>query len=249
MTCGVLSGLLVPLGAVATGTATAADSDDYVVRTIVVGTSVKGRDIVAVYKGTRDATQTVLVLGQMHGNEKAGPLVVERMIKRIHVGAGKGAWFITTMNPDGNAKNTRTNARGVDLNRNWKTSGWTGKGKGSLTWGGSSKQSEPETRAMVRFLRRYKPDYVASLHQPFGVVAKTGIDPAWEKRLSSALKLPVKPVGVGTPSGKTSPTLTGWYNRYHGASGTATTIELRKKVSSAFRQKASHAILSAARVV
>lgn len=232
-----------------TPTTTVTPRPKYVVRTIEVGRSVKGRKIVAVYKGYAGAEHVALVLGQMHGNEKVGPKVVKRMITNLRVARGKGAWFITTMNPDGAAKNTRVNAHGVDLNRNWATSGWTEKGKGSLTWGGKRKQSEPETRAMVRFLRRYKPDYVASIHQPFGAIGKTGEDVAWEKRLSRALGLPRQSLGVGTPSGRTSPTLTGWYNRYHGRSGTATTVELKKKVSTAYVQKkAAPGILRAAQV-
>ena len=45
-----------------------------VVERRVIGTSVRGRDIVAYRKGNPDAARTVLVLGQMHGDEPAGPV-------------------------------------------------------------------------------------------------------------------------------------------------------------------------------
>ncbi|MEH3032968.1 MAG: DUF2817 domain-containing protein [Aeromicrobium erythreum] len=220
----------------------------YTWRTVTIGHSRKGRPIRATYKGWSDAKRVVLVLGQMHGDEPAGPKVVRRMISHERVAKGYAVWFVPTMNPDGAAKKRRTNARGVDLNRNWPTSGWSSKGKGSRTWGGPRRQSEPETKAMLRFLKKHQPRYIASLHQPFGVVARTGKDTAWEKRLSKELKLPVKAVGVGTPSGRTSPTLTGWYNRYLPKRGTATTIELKRSVSGSYiRKRAAPGILRAAR--
>lgn len=192
----------------------------YVKKTITIGTSAKGRPIRATFKGYENAQHVVVVLGQMHGDEPAGPRVVKRMISSVRVGQGKGVWFVPTMNPDGAARGTRTNARGVDLNRNWPTSGFSSRGKGTRTWGGPRAKSERETRAVLSFLKARKPDYVASLHQPYGVIARTGLDRTWEKRLSRELRLPIETVGVGTPGSKVSPTLTGWYNRFYRRHGT-----------------------------
>lgn len=222
----------------------------YVKKTITIGTSPKGRPIRATFKGYENASHVVVVLGQMHGDEPAGPRVVKRMISSVPVGKGKGVWFVPTMNPDGAARGTRTNARGVDLNRNWPTSGFSSRGKGTRTWGGPRAQSERETRAMLRFLKAKKPDYVASLHQPYGVIARTGIDKKWEKRLSKELAMPIETVSVGTPSTKVSPTLTGWYNRFYRRHGTATTIEFRASVSSAYvKKRAAPGILRAAKAL
>lgn len=222
----------------------------YVKKTITIGTSPKGRPIRATFKGYENASHVVVVLGQMHGDEPAGPRVVKRMISSVPVGKGKGVWFVPTMNPDGAARGTRTNARGVDLNRNWPTSGFSSRGKGTRTWGGPRAQSERETRAVLRFLKAKKPDYVASLHQPYGVIARTGVDKKWERRLSKELALPIRTVGVGTPSSKVSPTLTGWYNRFYRRHGTATTIEFRPSVSSAYvKRRAAPGILRAAKAL
>lgn len=222
-----------------------------VTRTKVLGTTVKGRKIVAYYRGWSHTTQrrTLLVLGQMHGDEKAGLRTAEWVRRHVRPTRGSEIWVVPTMNPDGNARGTRVNARGVDLNRNWGTTGWTSQGKGTRTWGGPRRVSERETQAMKAFLDRYRPDYIASIHQPFGVIARNDKDRAWERRLSKNLGLPIREVGVGTPSRQVSPTLTGWYNRYHGKSGTATTIEFAARVSDGWAGRhAALAITGAAHV-
>ncbi len=212
----------------------------------VIGTSQQGRAIKAYFKGDPQAEHVLLVLGQMHGNEPAGQTTAKHIIKYLKPKAGTAMWIVPTMNPDGAKRGTRTNARKVDLNRNWPTSGWTGKGKGSRTWGGSKKASERETRVMMKFLKRVRPDYIASIHQPFGAVASSSKDRAWHKRLARELGLDLRPIGVGTPSNKVSPTLTGWYNRYLGTYGTATTIEYTSQPSYAWASKhASRAIMKA----
>ena len=216
----------------------------------IIGHSADDRPIKAWFRGDPKARRVLLVIGQMHGNEKAGIDTVAYIRKHLRPRRGTAVWLIASINPDGRAKNTRRNAHGVDLNRNWPTSGWSGAGRGSLTYGGPRKASEPETRAMMRFLRKVKPDYIASLHQPFGTIGRTGKDKAWEARLKRLLGMPLRHLGVGTPSGKTSPTLTGWYNRYLGKHGTATTIELSGSPSKQFRtRKAARAIMRAAKVL
>lgn len=218
-------------------------------RTYVLGKTVTGRKIVAHYRGWKNikTKRVLVVLGQMHGNEKGGLHTISWLRQHAKPTLGNALWIIPTMNPDGNARGTRRNARGVDLNRNWPTSGWTGRNRGSGTWGGTSRASERETRIVKKFLAKHKPDYVASLHQPFGVVVKNGRHRPFERRLARGLNLPLRTVGVGTPSNKVSPTLTGWYNRYYKKYGTATTIEYRAKVTASWaRGRAAKAILNAA---
>lgn len=244
----VAAAALVGSSLVAAAPATAADESRYVARSEVIGTSHQGRPIKAYFRGDPKATHVLLVLGQMHGNEKAGRTTASYLVRHRKPKAGTAMWIVPTMNPDGHRKGTRTNARGVDLNRNWPTSGWTRKGKGTRTWGGRARGSERETKAMMRFLKRVKPDYIASIHQPYGVIGKSSKDRAWHRRLATELGLKLKALPIG-PSDKVSPTLTGWYNRYYGKHGTATTIEYRSKPSTAWAgKKASRAIMTAARV-
>lgn len=220
----------------------------YVTRKITVGKSRRGRPIVAYFKGDPAAQHVVLVLGQMHGDEKAGPRTARWIVRHLRPRAGTGLWVIPTMNPDGAKRGTRTNAAGVDLNRNWPTSGWIRGTKGSRTYGGPKRASEPETRAMMRFLRRYRPDYIASIHQPLKGIGKSGKDAGFERRLAANLGLRRKHFGVRHGRG-TSPTMTGWYNRTLGRHGTAITIEYGRKPSTAFvTSRAGRGILRAARL-
>ncbi|GAA4815654.1 hypothetical protein GCM10025786_21610 [Nocardioides caeni] len=191
----------------------------------VIGHSASGRRIVAYYRGYEGAEHVLLVLGQMHGDESAGRRTAEFVRDRIVPRERTGIWVVVSMNPDGAARGTRANARGVDLNRNWPTSGWTSAGRGGRYWGGPRRASEPETRAMIRFLREIKPDFIASIHQPLAAIGSSSRGVAWQRRLASNLGLPRRHLGVGNPSGTVSPTLTGWYDSTLGAHGVATTIE------------------------
>lgn len=247
---GVVAGVVLSAGLAAPVlvAAPAEAAPTYVKKRVVVGTTYEGRKIVALFRGDPDAERTLLVLGQMHGDEPAGRDTALHVAKRLRPRAGTGVWIIPSMNPDGRAKGTRTNARGVDLNRNWPTSGWIRGTKGSRTYGGTTKGSERETRAMMRFLKEHRPDYIASIHQPLNGIGRSGKDVAFEKRLAKQLGLQRKHFGVVQGKG-TSPTLTGWYNRRHGKAGTAITIEYGARPSKAFRTyKAAHGILRAARV-
>lgn len=163
---GVLVSLLlsVPPRAVA-----AASSQE----TRVIGTSLRGRDIVARRYG--DGPKIVLVVGQIHGNEKSG-VSLARHIARRGARPGFTLWLIETVNPDGAVRNTRQNAAGVDLNRNfparWKSQTCPGK-----YCSGPRAGSEPETRALMDFLAEVRPSLVVFYHSAGNVVdaARTGV--------------------------------------------------------------------------
>ena len=132
--------------------------------TVRFGTSVQGRPLVAVHRWTTGATRTTLVLGSMHGDERAGTRVVRRLL-RLPLPAGVDLWLVPTMNPDGAAAGVRGNARTVDLNRNFPRY-WLSAGTGTGTWSGPSPSSEPETRAVQSLLRAVDARTVLSFHQP-----------------------------------------------------------------------------------
>ena len=97
------------------------------------------------------------------------------------------------MNPDGYAAHRRQNAHRVDLNRNWPHR-WTN--LTGMYYSGTGPRSEPETRAMLAFLRGLRPKYVVSIHQPlYGVDTTDGgaLDRAFRNRLARGLGLPLKP--------------------------------------------------------
>ena len=112
---------------------------------VVVGQSVAGRPITARRIGDPSSPRKVIVVDAIHGDEGAGRAVVKRL-------AGDGAvvssdiWLISTANPDGSRRVTRTNARGVDLNRNFSR-GWRASARGRADYSGPRAFSEPEAPA------------------------------------------------------------------------------------------------------
>jgi len=134
---------------------------------------VRGTPIVAVRSGPADAPVRVLATGSIHGTEPAG-LAVIRRLRRIAPPEGVQVWTIRAVNPDGLARGTRQNVHGVDLNRNFPRR-WRGGGQPfDGYYPGPSAGSEPETRALMRLVRRIRPDISIHYHQDFGLVNLTG---------------------------------------------------------------------------
>ena len=124
----------------------------------VIGHSVTGRPIVAWHLGETHKPKVVLIAG-MHGNEPA-PTAILRTLRDGRSVHGIDLWVVPAYNPDGLARGTRRNAHGVDLNRNYPYH-WA-----PLTgsyYSGPEPASEPETRAMMRFLAKVRPDWILSL--------------------------------------------------------------------------------------
>jgi murein peptide amidase A len=133
-----------------------------------IGRSVDDRALVARSWGDATSERRVLIVGSIHGDETEGRRIVARLVgRRAERLEGVELWTIETANPDGVAAGTRGNARGVDLNRNFPW-GWRPIPRGSGYHSGPAPASEPETRAMRRFLRRLRPEITVYYHQPWG---------------------------------------------------------------------------------
>jgi hypothetical protein len=117
------------------------------------------------------------------------------------------------MNPDGDARHTRQNARGVDLNRNWPHH-W--KHLTGQYYSGPRPLSEPETRAVWKFLKQLRPRFVVSLHQPLDGVDKTaGHGKAYRRfrdALARNLRLQVKDFNCWSVC---HGSMSGWYEQHH----------------------------------
>ena len=148
--------------------------------TETVGHSVRGRAIQAIRVGDPDAKLKLLVVAVIHGNERAG-LAVTRRLRRVRPPRGTELWLVDRFNPDGAAANTRQNARGVDLNRNFPED-WRGGGRPFDTYyAGPRPLSEPESQAIAALVRRIKPRVTLWYHQHLNLVTKdTGGDPKLE---------------------------------------------------------------------
>lgn len=181
----------------------------------VIGHSVRGRPIRA-YRLGQPGHRRVLLIATMHGDEARPRQILRALVEGPPV-RDLTLWVVPTYNPDGLARRTRQNARGVDLNRNYPYR-WVD--LDGPTESGPRPASEPETRAMMGFLRATRPARILSFHQPlFGVDTDTK-RPGFARRVSRALDLPAKRFDCG---GVCHGTMTGWYNRRF--AGAALTVE------------------------
>jgi murein peptide amidase A len=140
----------------------------------LIGRSTQGRPITAVQVGDPTGARVALVVGVIHGDERAGLRIVRAIKRRASAQAsslaGTQLWAIQTVNPDGLRAHTRKNARGVDLNRNFPFR-WRGDVPHSNGYyPGPRPASEPETRAVMSFAERIRPDLSIWYHQPWGAV-------------------------------------------------------------------------------
>jgi murein endopeptidase len=138
---------------------------------LLLGHSERDAPIRAHRTGDTTSWRKVLVVGCIHGNECAGTAVVEAL-RRSRPSAD--LWLVPNLNPDGRRLGIRTNARGVDLNRNfpwgWRRRGrpWDPQHSGVRPW------SERETRIARSLIRRVRPDVTIWYHQPQGLVRAWG---------------------------------------------------------------------------
>ena len=132
----------------------------------LVGRSELGRPIVAVRVGDPRG-ERVLVFGCIHGTECAG-LAVAHALERVHTPLD--LWIVPDLNPDGYARGTRQNGRGVDLNRNWPVH-WQGGGRPwDFSYAGPRPFSERETRIARNLILRIRPRVTIWFHQHMNLV-------------------------------------------------------------------------------
>lgn len=131
----------------------------------------------------------VLLIGGIHGNEYSSFSVVFKwaaILDKHH--SGLFHWLVApAVNLDGLVAGpaTRTNANGVDLNRNLPYADST---MGALEYWerltrrnpdrypGSRPLSESETRWLVNTIKEFRPDFIISLHAPYGLLDYDGPD-------------------------------------------------------------------------
>jgi len=197
----------------------------------VIGHSVEHRPITVTRIGDPNAPRKVLVVGEVHGNERAGRGIVEALEKTTPP-RGSDLLLVEDLNPDGFAHDTRTNARGVDLNRN-SSEHWAG--AGAKPW------SEPETRAIRRLILRERPALTIYYHQPFGLVdLPEGGHPQAARHYARLVGLPLRRLSRRPGS------LSRWQN-VHVRRGSAIVVELAAgPLRAATRRRHVAAVLSLA---
>jgi len=136
-------------------------------RVFTAGKSVQDRAIRVQRHGDPSAPFKALIVGSIHGDEPEGMRVVRRLDRLAELGIKSvDLWTIRTVNPDGIARGSRGNSRGVDLNRNFPH-----RFDPTLNGGyesGPEPLSEPESRTIARIAWGRNFDLSIWYHQPWG---------------------------------------------------------------------------------
>jgi protein MpaA len=131
--------------------------------------SVDGRTLRVVHVGSVGGP-AILVFGAIHGNESAG-IAVTRDLLADSATLDSNIWVVPDLNPDGVARNTRQNARGVDLNRNFP---WRWRPLSGVYYSGPKPLSEREARIAYRLILRLRPHVTIWFHQHLDMVWAAG---------------------------------------------------------------------------
>ena len=158
----------------------------------LVGTSVQRLPILSFVLG--QGPDVTFILATIHGNESAGTPLVRRLGKYLqqqpHLMKGRKVVLLAVANPDGMAHNSRFNANGVDLNRNFPASNRVNDKRS-----GATGFSEPEARLVKELIEQYPPDRIISIHQPLACIDYDGPGTALAGRMAQYCSLPVKKLG------------------------------------------------------
>jgi murein peptide amidase A len=167
-----------------------AHPDATVRRAILLGRSVDGSPIIAVETGDPDTQRKTLVVGCIHGNERAGIAIADRLASS-RPPAESDIWVVVDLNPDGAAAGTRGNAHGVDLNRNFP---WRWQRLSGTYYSGPRPLSEPETRIAYRLITQVRPAVSIWFHQHLDLVDDSTGNRGLERRFARAAGLRLAPL-------------------------------------------------------
>jgi murein peptide amidase A len=157
----------------------------------LTGHSVLGRPITARRLGRAGDGPSVLVIGAIHGNERAGIAIVQRL-EHDTASRDVSLWVLPDLNPDGAHANTRGNAHGVDLNRNFAWRWRPRTAPGTTFYAGPGPLSEPESRFARLLISRLRPDITIWFHRSETAVDSSGGSTAIEARFARRVALPLR---------------------------------------------------------
>ena len=121
-------------------------------------------------------------MGGTHGDEYSSISVVFKWLTFLEHDTHAFRWRVAPLlNPDGllKKKSSRTNANGVDLNRNLPTPNWWQEsthywvnktGSNPRRYPGARALSESENQWLVAEIESFQPDVIISTHAPHGIV-------------------------------------------------------------------------------
>ena len=139
---------------------------------------------------------SVLVIGVFHGDEPQGDPIIRKYAKQ---NPDTNLLFIPCLNEYGMKVNKRTNANGVDLNRNFPTKNW-GSAQSTDFFAGNAPASEAETRLVIDLVEKYSPKLILTLHAPYRVVNFDGPAEKIANKIAEIIGYPVEAsIGYPTP--------------------------------------------------
>ncbi len=134
------------------------------------GKSVEGDEIVA-FRSEKKAESYIYLLGGTHGDEVEGVYVLNRLFDWLKEEEDINYSFIVVpiLNIDGYRAGSRTNAHGVDLNRNYASTSWTKEARAAKYFPGEFPLCEPENIYLDKLLQKYPARYIITFHswKPF----------------------------------------------------------------------------------
>lgn len=151
-----------------------------------------GREILHFdFSGQNDKGQRILVFALVHGDEPESGKIAMRWMERLEDLKSRNAWrIVPILNPDGLARKQRMNANGVDLNRNFPSKDWqeraldhwtNSKKRDPRRYPGPTPGSEVETKCAIDHIEDYRPDFIISVHTPYGILDFDGPSVAFPK--------------------------------------------------------------------
>ena len=136
----------------------------------MLGRSVRGNWLSGHCSARTDRGGTLIFAG-FHGDEPKSVYVARELLKMLEDDALRGLppWMIVPLvNPDGFKRKRRCNAHSVDINRNFPTKDWAPGAVRSRMFGGTAPAGEPETRAVMRAVARFRPARIITIHSISG---------------------------------------------------------------------------------
>lgn len=159
--------------------------------------SVQNREI-NLFFNQKETGKNILIIGCVHGDEPQGTNILNCYLKEEFPAKNK-IYIIPCLNPDGYLSKTRTNANGVDLNRNFPTQNWELTEKNEF-FGGTAPASEPETKFLINCINKINPDLILTIHAPFKIVNFDGDALKISQKIAEIIGYPVqKDIGYQTP--------------------------------------------------
>jgi protein MpaA len=175
-----------------------------------IGKTVLGNDILC-YKVSR-GPRPFLLIGGVHGDEPEGYFLVESFLAQKNLSKkfpGIDLWVIPRLNVDGCSQKNRTNASGVDLNRNMPTKDWTSEARAPRYFPGQVANSEPETRALIEFIETVRPRAILSAHSWEPMINYNGPAQKWAEHMAQFNKYKTAD-DIGYPTPGSLGTWAGW---------------------------------------